>query len=286
MAADVYSNSFFHEITNYPLLTAEEELNLFQVLQTHTDGEEFNDTQETLITSNLRLVVSVAKKYHSENSSIDLGDLVDEGIIGLMNAITKFDPDQGFRFSTFATEYIKGSILNYLQNNANAFHVSSRAQNEIRQIKKFQNEYSKLHDRMPTIHEISSALNMKPEKVNLLLDASKGTDSLDRSVSKDNDENTTLGDMTSDSEKSSPIYATEQKMLPDATQDILRAVLTERELEIITLLHGLNGEDRLTPKEAGEICGVTSERVRQIESIAFRKLQLDHKAREILSDLL
>ena len=267
------------------LLSGEQEIDLFTKLQ---QGDE--SIKDFLIESNLKLVVSIAKYYLKANSTMDLEDIVQEGNIGLMKAIDKFDPSLRYRFSTYATWWIKQSISRALSDQGRTIrlpvHLVDQALvlNKVYDILFYQSD-----GKEPTYEEIAkyaneNGYNRKSKKsggVRLPLTASdvefcmgnynSCPVSIDMKIGEDED--SCLRDFIEDTISESPWHYTEKKALRESLVKAMRKVLTEREIKVIILRFGLDSNEPRTLQEVGEIIGVTRERIRQIEEKAKRKLR-------------
>lgn len=263
--------NYINEIREYPLLTQDEELALSKsIVHKAPDAKTALDL---LICSNLRLVVSIAKRFG--NRGLDIFDLIQEGNLGLYKAAQRYDYRRGFRFSTYATWWIKQSISRALADKSRTIRLPVHVEESLHKIKTAETQLTaKLH-RRPTIKEIAEEINMSLDKCMELVRVALPTASLDQTV--DNDESSAFGDFIEDKNAISP-----EKHAVDSTRnDLISKMLeelTEREKLIICLRYGLTEEGPRTLEEIGQSLGITRERVRQIESKALMKLRrMNHR---------
>lgn len=270
---DYYVNSgndvqtYFKEIAKIPLLSLDEERKLaFKIL----DGDEA--ARKKLIESNLRLVVSVAKKY--TNRGLSFLDLIQEGNIGLMKAIEKYDVTIGYKFSTYATWWIRQSISRAISSQARCIRIPVHMNEKIRRINAFEFEFIKKNfGQSPTYEQIAKALNISTEQVKQLKKHAQDILSLNTPINEDEDDS--IQDVIPDEDSIDNIL--NQKFDEEHIKQLI-VCLNERELTIITHRFGILGEESKTLEGVGEVLGITRERVRQIEAKAMRKLrQYDKK---------
>ncbi len=285
---------YLKQISNYPLLNAKEERRLGKRIvdlrekleelrrkrsesaQVPDELErEVEDTEARLrqeknrmVNANLRLVVSIAKRY--QNRGLSLLDLIDEGNIGLIEAVERFDYTRGCRFSTYGTWWIRQAIIKALADKGRVIRIPVHMLNTIRKCYFVAKTLTQEFGRDPSHEELSEYLNLSPEKVQDLLNLSQEATSLDTTV---DDENVTrLGDLIEDEASSEPLELAFQMALQDTLSRVLEN-LSEREMRIIQLRFGLAGEGPFTLEETGKYLGITRERVRQIQEKALGKLR-------------
>jgi RNA polymerase primary sigma factor len=266
---------YLREIARIPLLSAQRELDLAERIER---GD--RDARNSLIVANLRLVVSIAKRYVGQGLSLE--DLIGEGNIGLIRAVTKFDPTKGFRFSTYATWWIKQAITRSILEGTRAVRLPVYIMEEVMRVNRTTRQLYQEFEREPTPEEIGTALNMPAERVSELLIWAEKVFSLDAPLS-DEEENT-LADVIEDTNTRGPVDSTDRAML---REEVRRALsnLTQREREVIELRFGLIDDRDHTLEEVGKKLHVTRERVRQIEERAIRKLRHPQSSR-LLKDYL
>lgn len=268
--------SYLREIGKSSLLNVEEEIDLAsKIVQGNSKAK------EDLLKANLRLVVSIAKRYVGRG--LQLGDLIQEGNIGLMKAVEKFDYKRGFKFSTYATWWIRQAITRAIADQSNAIRVPVHMVETVNKIKKIVNLWLHNHGREPTVHEIAQELDMSVAKVKEALKATHSILSLETPLGEDEDRQ--LGDTISDDPKLAPLEQATGAMLRDALAESLKT-LTEREERILRLRFGLvsDGKSR-TLEEVGRKFFVTRERIRQIEGKALRKLRHPMRSKKLVDFL-
>jgi RNA polymerase primary sigma factor len=254
---------FLNEIRRYPLLTAEDEVDLSKRIE---QGD--LQAKERMINSNLRLVVSIAKKYQGQELS--LLDLIQEGIFGLIRASEKFDWRKGYKFSTYATFWIRQAIQRGLANKARTIRIPVHIGQRERRIVRAERDLSAKLGREPSEAEIAREAELPLDQVEEVRDAARTVTSLDRPVGEEGD--TALGDLL---EGGSP--PPDQEVELSLSEELLRRTieeLPETERDVIRLRFGLTGEDPQPLRETGRRLGLSAERVRQIESRALKRLAM------------
>lgn len=268
---------YLNEIGQYPLLTQEEEQELGKLIETST-GEELEAAKKKLAESNLRLVVSIAKKYLGHG--LPLMDLVQEGNIGLLKAVDKFDYKLGYKFSTYATWWIKQAIIRAIADQSRNIRIPAHVAENINRVLKVQKELTVKLGHEPSEEELAKELNLPVDKVVEMLKTSEDVVSIDTNVG---DDDSTLNDFISDDCA---------KIDEDLLRDILKEEidnalegLDEREQEVLKMRFGLEDGTIHTLDEVGKKLNVTKERIRQIETRALRRLKYSDKS-ERLKDFL
>jgi RNA polymerase primary sigma factor len=254
---------YLREISRIPLLSAQRELDLAQRVER---GDRV--ARNHLIEANLRLVVSIAKRYVGQGLSLE--DLIGEGNIGLIRAVMKFDPSKGFRFSTYATWWIKQAITRSILEGTRTVRLPVYIMEEVMRVKRMTRQLYQDLGREPTVAQIGEGLGISGERVTELLVWAEKVFSLDAPLS-DEEENS-LSDLIEDHGAEGPEGKTDREMLREEVRRALSA-LTQREREVIELRFGLLDDHDHTLEEVGRRLKVTRERVRQIEERAIRKLR-------------
>ena len=285
---------YLKQISRYTLLTGEEELSLGERIQKSrhaiaaldalhaSEGgpeqdylkdrmaqeAELLSCKNRMISSNLRLVVSIAKNY--QHRGLSLLDIIDEGNIGLIEAVERFDYTRGCRFSTYGTWWIRQAIIKSLADKGRVIRIPIHMLNTIKKCYFVAKQLTQELGRDPNPDELADKLGMEPKKVKEIMKLSQETASLDTTVDEDNV--THLADLIKDESAVEPFEEVFSMTLQDTLGNVLKN-LNQREITIITLRYGLNGEGPLTLEETGKLLGITRERVRQIQEKAIQKLK-------------
>ena len=304
--------AFFKEMARYPLLKADEEVELARRVQFL---EEFRNAQASLqeeldyqpsreqvasrlgmtskqlenrlyqgrvakrkmIRSNLRLVVSIAKRYL--NRGVPFLDLIQEGAMGLNRATEKFDPDKGYKFSTYAYWWIRQAITRAIANDARTIRLPIHIVEKLNKLKKAQRELKQKLGRNPTEVEMAQSLDIPAPQLRQLQQLRRQALSLNHRVGKEED--TELMDLLEDEDNQSPEAKMNEGMMRQEIWEVLSDVLTPREKDVISLRYGLTTSEPCTLEEVGNIFNLSRERVRQIQSKAMRKLRRPHIAKRL-----
>ena len=275
MSKDVKINDpvrmYLKEIGRIPLLTSEEE---FEYAKLAGEGDEY--AKKMLAESNLRLVVSIAKRYVGRGMLFL--DLIQEGNIGLMKAVDKFDSTKGFKFSTYATWWIRQAITRAIADQARTIRVPVHMVETINKLARVQRQLTQELNREPTDEEIAKKLNISVDKVREVYKISQDPVSLETPIGEEDDSH--LGDFIKDPITMGPEEYATQELLKEELADVL-TTLTEREEKVLRLRFGLDDGQCRTLEEVGQIFGVTRERIRQIEAKALRKLRHPSRSRKL-----
>jgi RNA polymerase primary sigma factor len=270
--ADDSVRLYLREIGKIPLLTAEEELALAKKV---VAGDK--RAKDQMAEANMRLVVSIAKRYVGRG--LDLLDLIQEGNTGLLRAVEKFDPDRGFKFSTYATWWIRQAITRAIADQARTIRIPVHMVETINKLLRTQRRLTQELNREPTNDEIAAAMEMDVDKVEHIMKIKQDISSLDASV-RDDEEDSVLGDFIEDEDAKTPTESASEQLLKEQVKQIL-GTLTEREQKILKLRFGLEDGKSHTLEEVGQEFSVTRERIRQIEAKALAKLRKHKDTRRL-----
>jgi len=270
--ADDSVRLYLREIGKIPLLNAEEELALANKV---VAGDK--RAKDKMAEANMRLVVSIAKRYVGRG--LDLLDLIQEGNTGLLRAVEKFDPDKGFKFSTYATWWIRQAITRAIADQARTIRIPVHMVETINKLLRTQRRLTQELNREPTNEEIAEAMEIDVDKVEHIMKIKQDISSLDASV-RDDEEDSVLGDFIEDEDTVSPEESATGQLLKEHVKDMLGA-LTEREQKILKLRFGLEDGKSHTLEEVGQEFNVTRERIRQIEAKALAKLRKHRDAKKL-----
>jgi len=270
--ADDSVRLYLREIGKIPLLSAEEELALAKQVVAGDKG-----AKDKMAEANMRLVVSIAKRYVGRG--LDLLDLIQEGNTGLLRAVEKFDPDKGFKFSTYATWWIRQAITRAIADQARTIRIPVHMVETINKLLRTQRRLTQELNREPTNEEIAAAMEIEVDKVEHIMKIKQDISSLDASI-RDDEEESVLADFIEDEDTISPEESATNQLLKEQVKDML-AALTEREQKIIKLRFGLEDGKQHTLEEVGQEFSVTRERIRQIEAKALAKLRKHKDARKL-----
>ncbi len=269
---------YLREIGQYNLLTMQDEIDLAKRIE---QGDE--EARMILARSNLRLVVSIAKKYVGRSPDLTLLDLIQEGNIGLFKAVDKFDYSKGYKFSTYATWWIRQAITRALADQSRTIRIPVHMVETIAKYKQKSRELSQVLGREPTAEEIAQEMGLEVEKVHHIEKINQNIVSLETPVGDDEDGKSTLGNFVADESIDRPDQAADKGILSKHLQEMLSTLLSEKERQILELRHGLNKEGiSYTLEDVGKMFGVTRERIRQIEAKALEKLRTHEKAKDLL----
>jgi len=297
IAADDAVGLYLREMARVPLLSLEEETHLAHIIEVGREAErvlanngtdpverarlealveEARAAREHLIKANTRLVVSIAKKYIGRG--VPFLDLIQEGNLGLMKAVEKFDYRRGYRFSTYATWWIRQTISRAVADQSRTIRVPVHMSDRIRRLYKTAQQLEQEYGRPPTPEEIAAELDMEPRKVQWMMRVSWRPISLEHPVGEEEDNE--LGAFIEDDSTPTPPQSAYQKMLAEKIEEVL-STLSPREARILRLRFGLSGNRSHTLEEVGQKFGLTRERIRQIEGKALRRLRHPRRSRQL-----
>lgn len=272
--ADDSVRMYLREIGKIPLLSPEEEQ---EIAIKAMKGDK--KAKDKLAEANMRLVVSIAKRYGGRG--LDFLDLIQEGNTGLLRAVEKFDPEKGFKFSTYATWWIRQAITRAIADQARTIRIPVHMVETINKVLRTTRKLTQELNREPTNEEIAEAMGMEVDKIENVMRIKQDIASLDASVGRDgDDEESVLGDFVEDSERDSPEDVTANQILKEQIAEIL-TTLSEREQKIIRLRFGIGGGRPHTLEEVGMEFSVTRERIRQIEAKALAKLRKHKQTKKL-----
>lgn len=276
LASDYFSaddpvRMYLKDIGKIPLLTPERELELAQLAAA---GDK--KAKDELIRANLRLVVSIAKKHI--NKGMFLLDLIQEGNLGLMKAVEKFDHQKGFKFSTYATWWIRQAISRAIADQARTIRIPVHMVETIHKVSRTTRQLLQELGREPTTEEIAERMETTPDKIREILKIAQDPVSLETPVGEEEDSH--LGDFVEDTDSPTPSETASYSLLREQLQNVLET-LSQREAEVIRLRYGLYNGRPLTLEEVGQRFNITRERIRQIEAKALRKLRYPLRSKQL-----
>ncbi len=254
---------YLKQISEIPLISVDEEIELAKKISKGDD-----EARKKMITANLRLVVKIAQDY--SNIGLSLLDLINEGNIGLMKAVERFDPSKGGKLSTYASWWIKQSIKRALANQSKTIRLPVHMVDRVTQIRRTTQQLSEKLGREPSDEELAEEMKIPVSRITHLKSVSKKPASLDSPINDEDGSN--LGDLVPDEKSTSPLEKLQSKSLVGDVDKVL-STLEPREADIIRLRFGLEGRDPKTLEEVGEQIGITRERVRQLQEQAIRQLR-------------
>lgn len=262
---------YLKEIGRVPLLTAEEEIELAKRIE---EGDE--EARRKLAEANLRLVVSIAKRYVGRGMLFL--DLIQEGNLGLLKAVEKFDYRKGYKFSTYATWWIRQAVTRAIADQARTIRIPVHMVETINKLMRISRQLLQEYGREPTIEEIADAMGMTEDKVREILKIAQEPVSLETPIGEEEDSH--LGDFIEDEDVLAPVDAVSFYLLKEQLEDVL-GTLTPREERVLRLRFGLDDGRPRTLEEVGQEFGVTRERIRQIEAKALRKLRHPSRSKKL-----
>ncbi len=262
---------YLKEIGRVPLLTSEEEIELAIRI-----SEDDPEAKRRLSEANLRLVVSIAKRYVGRG--MQFLDLIQEGNLGLIKAVDKFDYTKGFKFSTYATWWIRQAITRAIADQARTIRIPVHMVETINKVKKTNSQLLHENGRDPTAEEIAEKLDMPVDKVREILRVAQEPVSLETPIGEEEDSH--LGDFIPDDEAQAPVDAASMALMREQLAEVLKT-LTPREARVLSLRYGLEDGNPKTLEEVGKEFNVTRERIRQIEAKALRKLRHPSRSKKL-----
>lgn len=264
---------YFQEIGKVDLLTAEQEVDLAVKIR---NGD--IDAQNKLVRANLRFVVSVAKMY--QNQGLSLGDLINEGNIGLVKAAQRFDETRGFKFISYAVWWVRQGIMSAIADQSRVVRLPLNRVGNLTKLGKVYRELEQEFERKPTTDELAKILEISSDEVAYILQISSRQVSVDAPISNGDESKSTLMDVLHNQEQSMPDTELMQDSLKNEVADIL-STLDEREAEVIRLSFGIGSNQKATLEEIGERFNLTRERIRQIKENALRKLRSSKRSKRL-----
>ena len=265
---------YLKEIGKVPLLSAEEEIELAQKME--KGGEEGEEAKKRLAEANLRLVVSIAKRYVGRGMLFL--DLIQEGNLGLIKAVEKFDYKKGYKFSTYATWWIRQAITRAIADQARTIRIPVHMVETITKVKKVSSQLLHENGHDPSPEEIADKLNMPVDKVREIMRVAQDPVSLETPIGEEEDSH--LGDFIPDDDAPAPAEAASHTLLKEQLNEVL-STLTDREAKVLKLRFGLEDGKARTLEEVGQRFDVTRERIRQIEAKALRKLRHPSRSKKV-----
>jgi len=266
---------YLNDLSKVPLLSREEEAKL-AALAAKGDKR----AKDRLVTANLRFVVKVAKEY--QNRGLELDDLVNEGNIGLMTAVEKFDPERGFHFISYAIWWIRQGILKAIAEKSRAIRLPMNKATDLAKIENVRKQIHEKKSELEEINEIASKLNLEDSYVREMLSLSRGTISLDAALDSEDSSSDSLVAQIASSTAESPDTQLIKESMHNDIETVLNT-LKPSEKKVICLRYGLNGRKPMSLKEVGDEISLTKERVRQIEKNAIARMKLPTRSRYLES---
>lgn len=269
---------YLKEIGYSPLLTAKEEVYYGRLVRKGDPA-----ARKKMIESNLRLVVKIARHYY--NRGLEFSDLIEEGNLGLLRAVEKFDPERGFRFSTYATWWIRQTIERAIMNQTRTIRLPIHVLRELNTYLSTARELVKTQDHEPSYHEIASALNKSIDDVKDMMELNEHMVSLDMQVATENSNGKSLVESIADKNAHDPADMLASEFLHTSLEECI-SELNEKQRDVLCRRFGLGGYERQTLEEVGQAVGLTRERVRQIQMNALKALREIMKERGLDGDIL